>query len=119
MTVRVLEPSPGAVREAGAKVAVMPDGTPLVPRVTGALNPPDIEIVAGKVALPPWTTFSAVASVVKTKAGGTATVTWRWTGVKLADGQRVPVAMQAHSLLVVDILSDAHLRNQRGHAKSE
>ena len=45
VSVKCAVPAPGAAMEAGLKVPMTPDGTPVAERATGALNPPETVVV--------------------------------------------------------------------------
>jgi len=88
--VTVLVPAPGAAILAGTKLAVTPDGSPDVERVTAELNPPDGVTVRPTGAVAPRTTLAADGAAVSARAGAGA-VTVRATVVVFVTAPPVPV----------------------------
>ena len=51
--VNVLDPAPGAAKEAGANDAVTPEGRPLMDNATAELNPPETEVATATAPCAP------------------------------------------------------------------
>jgi hypothetical protein len=64
LSVKVLDPDPGAANEGGKKLAVIPAGSPLTDSATAELNPALGATLAVRVALEPGFTLSALIEVL-------------------------------------------------------
>lgn len=67
--VRVVLPLPGAAMLVGAKVAVIPLGTPVIENATAELNPFTSPVVRVRCVEAPWATAMLVALGVSVKLG--------------------------------------------------
>jgi hypothetical protein len=62
-------PAPGAVIEAGLKLAVTPAGNPVAEREIAALKPPLTVVEIVELPLPAWGTERVVGAALRAKAG--------------------------------------------------
>jgi hypothetical protein len=93
VSVKCEVPAPGATMEAGLKVLVTPDGTPVAERATAELNPPETVVVTTAYPLCPSARYPAVGETEMVNAGVAGEVTVRETVVVSVNPPPVPVTV--------------------------